>query len=147
MVLGPARPASASDWPSLGDGRRAEGPVFESRPPPLSRWRDRIGLRHWDGSDGRFLPLVAWDPVALNGAGFVTLALIRLALRTSCGAGKQHAIVGQTEYFKHAVVCDAVYQEMSRASHAVLHRQQPRCMPKVQRPNAWYASNGLGVCR
>jgi hypothetical protein len=38
----------------------------------LSRWRnDGLGLRHWDGFDGRHLGLVSHHKVALDSAGFV----------------------------------------------------------------------------
>ena len=44
----------------------------------LSRWRnDGLGLRHWDGFDGRHLGLVSHHKVALDSAGFVAASRYR----------------------------------------------------------------------
>ncbi len=44
----------------------------------LSRWRnDGLGLRHWDGFDGRYLGLVSHKKVALDSAGFVAASRYR----------------------------------------------------------------------
>ncbi len=44
----------------------------------LSRWRvDGLGLRHWDGFDGRHLGLVSRHRVALDSAGFVAASRYR----------------------------------------------------------------------
>jgi hypothetical protein len=44
----------------------------------LSRWHpDRLGLRHWDGFDGRHLGLVSQHKVALDSAGFVAASRYR----------------------------------------------------------------------
>jgi hypothetical protein len=54
-------------WPRA---RELDEPVLISAN-ALSRWRtDSIGLRHWDGFDGRHLGLVHSRAVALDSAGF-----------------------------------------------------------------------------